>query len=62
MHLKAGGSANKQIAASLSITIRAVEGHLKALMGKLGLSGAAALVDYAIAAGDIQGSVVLTIT
>jgi DNA-binding NarL/FixJ family response regulator len=62
MHLKAGGSANKQIAASLSITIRAVEAHLKALMGKLGLSGAAALVDYAIAAGDIQGSVVLTIT
>ncbi|MBI4309427.1 MAG: response regulator transcription factor [Candidatus Omnitrophica bacterium] len=49
----AEGKANKNIAASLKISIRTVETHRSHLIGKLGLKTPASLVKYAISKGLI---------
>lgn len=55
------GSANKQIAAVLGISIKTVEKHRQHLMDKLNIHDTAGLTRYAIAAGVIESSVQLTI-
>ena len=57
----AEGSANKQVAAELGISIKTVEKHRQHLMDKLGIHETAGLTRYAIAAGVIESSVQLTI-
>jgi len=52
----AEGSANKQIAAELALSIKTVETYRKHLMEKLEIHGTAALTRYAIAAGTIESS------
>jgi DNA-binding NarL/FixJ family response regulator len=48
VQLVAEGHSNKQIAATLNISIKTVETHRAAIMRKLDLSSTAALVRYAI--------------
>lgn len=62
LQLVAEGSANKQIAADLHISIKTVEKHRQHLMEKLNIHDTAGLTRYAIAAGVIESSVQLTIT
>lgn len=62
LQLVAEGSANKQIAAKLGISIKTVEKHREHLMTKLGIHDTAGLTRYAISAGVIENSVQLTIT
>lgn len=62
LQLVAEGSANKQIAAELHISIKTVEKHRQHLMNKLDIHDTAGLTRYAIAAGVIESSVQLTIT
>jgi DNA-binding NarL/FixJ family response regulator len=57
----AEGSANKQIAAELRISIKTVEKHRQHLMDKLNIHDTAGLTRYAIAHGIIENSVQLTI-
>ena len=57
----AEGSANKQVAAELGISIKTVEKHRQHLMDKLNIHDTAGLTRYAIAAGIIESSVQLTI-
>ena len=59
--LVAEGSANKQVAAHLGISIKTVEKHREHLMAKLDIHDTAGLTRYAIAAGVIESSVQLTI-
>ena len=54
LKLIAGGSANKQIAAELAISIKTVERHRRILGVKLKTHGTAGLTRYAIAAGIAQ--------
>ena len=61
LQLVAEGSANKQVAAKLSISIKTVEKHRQHLMDKLNIHDTAGLTRYAIAAGVIESSVQLTI-
>ena len=61
LQLVAEGLANKQIAATLSISIKTVEKHRQHLMEKLNIHETAGLTRYAIAAGVIEGGVSLTI-
>jgi DNA-binding NarL/FixJ family response regulator len=61
LQLVAEGSANKQIAATLGISIKTVEKHRQHLMDKLNIHETAGLTRYAIAAGIIEGRVQLTI-
>ena len=61
LQLVAEGSANKQIAAELGISIKTVEKHRQNLMDKLKIHDTAGLTRYAIAAGVIETSVRLTI-
>jgi DNA-binding NarL/FixJ family response regulator len=61
LQLVAEGSANKQVAASLGISIKTVEKHRQHLMDKLNIHDTAGLTRYAIAAGVIESSVQLTI-
>jgi DNA-binding NarL/FixJ family response regulator len=61
LQLVAEGSANKQVAAELGISIKTVEKHRQHLMNKLNIQGTAGLTRYAIAAGVIESSVQLTI-
>jgi DNA-binding NarL/FixJ family response regulator len=61
LQLVAEGSANKQIAALLSISIKTVEKHREHLMTKLNIHDTAGLTRYAIAAGVIESTVHLTI-
>lgn len=61
LQLVAEGSANKQIAAKLGISIKTVEKHREHLMAKLDIHDTAGLTRYAIAAGVIESSVQLTI-
>jgi DNA-binding NarL/FixJ family response regulator len=56
LQLIAEGSANKQIAAELAISIKTVENHRQHLMEKLKVHGTAALTRYAIAAGAIESN------
>lgn len=61
LQLVAEGSANKQVAAQLGISIKTVEKHRQHLMDKLNIHDTAGLTRYAIAAGVIQCTVQLTI-
>jgi DNA-binding NarL/FixJ family response regulator len=57
LQLVAEGSANKQVAADLSISIKTVEKHRQHIMDKLDLHDTASLTRYAIAAGVIENSI-----
>jgi DNA-binding NarL/FixJ family response regulator len=61
LQLVAEGKANKQTAAELGISIKTVEKHRQALMGKLDIHDTAGLTRYALAAGIIEGGVRFTI-
>jgi DNA-binding NarL/FixJ family response regulator len=61
LQLVAEGLANKQVAASLGISIKTVEKHRQNLMDKLNIHDTAGLTRYAISAGVIESSVQLTI-
>lgn len=61
LQLVAEGSANKQIAAELGISIKTVEKHRQHLMDKLNIHDTAGLTRYAIAHGIIENGVHLTI-
>ena len=61
LQLVAEGSANKQVAAELKISIKTVEKHRQHLMDKLNIHDTAGLTRYAISAGVIENSVQLTI-
>jgi DNA-binding NarL/FixJ family response regulator len=61
LQLVAEGSANKQVAAQLGISIKTVEKHRQNLMDKLNIHDTAGLTRYAISAGVIESSVQLTI-
>jgi len=61
LQLVAEGSANKQVAAELGISIKTVEKHRQHLMDKLNIHDTAGLTRYAISAGVIESSVQLTI-
>ena len=56
LQLVAEGSANKQIAAYLSISIKTVEKHRTSLMKKLNIHDTAGLTRYAISEGVIENS------
>jgi DNA-binding NarL/FixJ family response regulator len=62
LQLVAEGSANKQVAADLGISIKTVQKHRQSLMDKLNIHDTAGLTRYAISAGVIESSVKLTIT
>lgn len=57
LQLVAEGSANKQVAAELSISIKTVEKHRQQLMDKLDIHDTAGLTRYAIATGVIECAV-----
>jgi DNA-binding NarL/FixJ family response regulator len=61
LRLIAEGEAIKQIAESLSLSIKTVEKHRDHLMQKLAIHDIAGLTRYAIAAGIIESGVQLTI-
>jgi DNA-binding NarL/FixJ family response regulator len=61
LQLVAEGSANKQVASHLGISIKTVEKHRQNLMDKLNIHDVATLTRYAISAGVIESSVQLTI-
>ncbi len=61
LQLVAEGSANKQVAASLGISIKTVEKHRQHLMDKLGIHDTAGLTRYAIAEGVVESSVRLNL-
>jgi DNA-binding NarL/FixJ family response regulator len=48
VQLLAEGKTNKEVAASLGISVRTVEAHRAAIMSKLGIDSLAELVHYAI--------------
>ncbi len=55
MRLVAHGHTNKEIGATLEISVKTVETHKTNAMGKLGLSSRAALVRFALEAGWLEG-------
>jgi len=61
LQLIAEGSANKQVAAELGISIKTVEKHRQHVMDKLDIHETAGLTRYAIAQGIVESSVNLTI-
>jgi DNA-binding NarL/FixJ family response regulator len=61
LQLVAEGSANKQVAAALGISIKTVEKHRQHLMDKLNIHETAGLTRYAIAQGIIESAVQVTI-
>ena len=61
LQLVAEGSANKQVASTLGISIKTVEKHRQHMMDKLNIHDTAGLTRYAIAAGVIECSVQLTV-
>jgi DNA-binding NarL/FixJ family response regulator len=60
IQLIAEGSANKQVAVTLKISIKTVEKHRQNLMDKLRIHDTAGLTRYAIAEGIIESSVQTT--
>lgn len=62
LQLVAEGSANKQVAAELGISIKTVEKHRQQLMNKLDIHDTAGLTRHAIASGVIENSIQVTIT
>ncbi len=61
VQLIAEGRANKQAAADLGISVKTVEKHRQHVMEKLNIHDTAGLTRYAISAGIIESSVLLTI-
>jgi DNA-binding NarL/FixJ family response regulator len=61
LQLVAEGQSNKQIAGTLSISIKTVEKHRQHLMEKLNIHDTAGLTRYAIGAGVIESSVKITV-
>ncbi|MBC7366904.1 MAG: response regulator transcription factor [Undibacterium sp.] len=61
LQLVAEGHANKQVAATLNISIKTVEKHRQHVMDKLNIHETAGLTRYAIAQGIIESSVQVTI-
>ena len=61
IQLVAEGQANKQVAATLGISIKTVEKHRQHLMDKLNIHDTAGLTRYAIAQGIIETGVKVTI-
>jgi len=61
LQLVAEGSANKQVAAELGISIKTVEKHRQHVMQKLNIHETAGLTRYAIAHGIVENSVQVTI-
>ncbi|HTJ79614.1 MAG TPA: response regulator transcription factor [Rariglobus sp.] len=61
LQLVAEGSANKQVAVALGISIKTVEKHRQHLMDKLKIHDTAGLTRYAIAEGVVESSVRLKI-
>ena len=61
LQLVAEGSANKQVAAALGISIKTVEKHRQHLMDKLKIHDTAGLTRYAIAEGVVESNVRLKI-
>jgi DNA-binding NarL/FixJ family response regulator len=59
LQLIAEGSANKQVAAELGISIKTVEKHRQQLMNKLDIHHTAGLTRHAIATGVIEGDALL---
>ena len=57
----AEGSANKQVAAELGISIKTAETHRQHIMEKLNIHKTAGLTRYAIASGIIENGVQLEI-
>ncbi|HVU18275.1 MAG TPA: response regulator transcription factor [Candidatus Didemnitutus sp.] len=57
LQLVAEGSANKQVAADLNISVKTVEKHRQKVMNKLNIHDTAGLTRYAIAAGIIESSI-----
>jgi DNA-binding NarL/FixJ family response regulator len=62
LQLVAEGQANKQVAATLGISIKTVEKHRQHLMDKLNIHETASLTRYAIAQGIVESRVRLTVT
>lgn len=62
LQLVAEGHANKQVAATLGISIKTVEKHRQHLMDKLNIHETAGLTRYAIAHGVIESRVQLVVT
>jgi len=62
LQLVAEGSANKQVAVELGISVKTVEKHRQHLMDKLNIHETAGLTRYAINTGIIETRVHLTIT
>ena len=61
LQLVAEGSANKQIASGLRISIKTVEKHRQSVMDKLAIHETAGLTRYAVRAGLIESSVQSTV-
>jgi DNA-binding NarL/FixJ family response regulator len=61
LQLVAEGSANKQVAAELGVSIKTVEKHRKNLMDKLDIHDTAGLTRYAVATGVIENRIQVTI-
>lgn len=61
LQLVAEGHANKQVAATLGISIKTVEKHRQHVMDKLNIHETAGLTRYAIAQGIIESGVQVTI-
>jgi DNA-binding NarL/FixJ family response regulator len=61
LQLVAEGSANKQVAAELGISIKTVEKHRQQLMHKLNIHDTAGLTRYAIATGVIEANMHLKV-
>jgi DNA-binding NarL/FixJ family response regulator len=62
LQLVTEGLANKQVAATLGISIKTVEKHRQHVMDKLNIHDTAGLTRYAIAKGIIESSVQVTTT
>jgi DNA-binding NarL/FixJ family response regulator len=62
LQMVAEGSANKQVAAALGISIKTVEKHRQHLMDKLGIHDTAGLTRFAISQGIIESGVRITMT
>ena len=61
LQLVAEGKANKQVAATLNISIKTVEKHRQHLMDKLNIHETAGLTRYAISQGIVESGVKVTI-
>ena len=59
LQLEAEGSANKQIAAEMNISIKTVEKHRQKVMDKLNIHGTASLTRYAMEAVIVESAVQL---